>query len=58
MGRYSHCIYTCICSSICSDAIYYENSKKIGAEDVPKDERRTHKRTIPKFGGPAVILDF
>ena len=33
-------------------------AKKIGAEDVPKDERRTHKRTIPKFGGPAVILGF
>ena len=33
-------------------------AKKIGAVDVPKDERRMHKRTIPKFGGPAVILGF
>lgn len=33
-------------------------AKKIGAEDIPKDDRRTHKRTIPKFGGPAVILGF
>ena len=33
-------------------------AKKIGAEDIPKDKRRTHKRTIPKFGGPAVILGF
>lgn len=33
-------------------------AKKIGAVDIPKDERRTHKRAIPKFGGPAVILGF
>ncbi len=33
-------------------------AKKIGAVDIPKDERRTHKRSIPKFGGPAVILGF
>lgn len=31
---------------------------KIGAIDVPKDERRAHKKSIPKFGGPAVILGF
>ena len=33
-------------------------AKKIGAIDIPKDERREHKRSIPKFGGPAVILGF
>ena len=33
-------------------------AKKIGAVDVPKDERRAHKKAIPKFGGPAVILGF
>ena len=33
-------------------------AKKVGAVDIPKDERRTHKRAIPKFGGPAVILGF
>ena len=31
---------------------------KIGAVDIPKDERRMHKRAMPKFGGPAVILGF
>ena len=31
---------------------------KIGAIDIPKDERRAHKKSIPKFGGPAVILGF
>ena len=33
-------------------------ANKVGAIDVPKDERRAHKRTMPKFGGPAVILGF
>lgn len=31
---------------------------KIGAVDVPKDQRRMHKKSMPKFGGPAVILGF
>ena len=31
---------------------------KIGAVDIPKDERRMHKKSMPKFGGPAVILGF
>ena len=33
-------------------------AQKIGAVDVPKDERRMHKKSMPKFGGPAVILGF
>ena len=33
-------------------------AKKIGAVDVPKDQRRMHKKAMPKFGGPAVILGF
>ena len=31
---------------------------KVGAVDVPKDERRMHKKAMPKFGGPAVIVGF
>ena len=31
---------------------------KIGAIDIPKDERRMHKKAIPKFGGPAIIVGF
>lgn len=31
-------------------------AKKVGAVDVPKDKRRMHKKEMPKFGGPAVIL--
>ena len=33
-------------------------AKKVGAVDVPKDQRRMHKKAIPKFGGPAVIAGF
>ena len=33
-------------------------AKKIGAVDIPKDKRRMHHHTMPKFGGPAVILGF
>ncbi len=33
-------------------------AKKVGAIDIPKDERRAHKKAIPKSGGPAVILGF
>ena len=31
---------------------------KVGAVDIPKDKRRMHKKAMPKFGGPAVILGF
>ena len=30
-------------------------AEKIGAVDVPKDQRRMHTKKMPKFGGPAVI---
>ncbi len=33
-------------------------AQKVGAVDVPKDKRRMHKKAMPKFGGPAVILGF
>ena len=33
-------------------------ANKIGAIDIPKDERRMHKKPIPKFGGPAIIVGF
>lgn len=33
-------------------------ARKIGAIDVPKDERRMHNKPIPKFGGPAIIIGF
>ena len=31
-------------------------ANKIGAVDIPKDQRRMHTKAMPKFGGPAVIL--
>ena len=33
-------------------------AKKVGAIDIPQDKRRMHKKSMPKFGGPAVILGF
>ena len=31
---------------------------KVGAVDIPKDNRRMHSRPIPKLGGIAVICGF
>ena len=33
-------------------------ARKVGAVSVEKDERRMHRKAMPKFGGPAVILGF
>lgn len=33
-------------------------AEKIGAIDIPKDDRRMRKKSIPKLGGIAVILGF
>lgn len=33
-------------------------AKKIGAVDLPRDERRMHNKAMPKFGGPAIIIGF
>lgn len=33
-------------------------AKKVGAVDVPKDERRVHLKAMPKLGGIAVIAGF
>ena len=31
---------------------------KIGAIDVPKDNRRMHKKPVPRLGGLAIFLGF
>lgn len=33
-------------------------AKKVGAVSEEKEGRRAHRKTMPKFGGPAVILGF
>ena len=33
-------------------------ARKIGAIDIPKDERRMHKKPIPRLGGLSIILGF
>jgi UDP-GlcNAc:undecaprenyl-phosphate GlcNAc-1-phosphate transferase len=35
-----------------------EFAKRVGAMDVPKDERRMHKVPIPRMGGLAIFLGF
>ena len=30
---------------------------KIGAMDIPKDNRRMHKKAMPRFGGMAISLE-
>lgn len=33
-------------------------ARKIGAIDIPKDERRMHKKPIPRLGGLGIVLGF
>ena len=33
-------------------------ARKIGAMDIPKDERRMHKKPIPRLGGLGIVLGF
>ena len=33
-------------------------AKKIGAVDIPKDERRMRRKAIPKLGGIAIVAGF
>lgn len=41
-----------------STPIVMKLAYKIGAIDVPKDERRVHKTPIPLLGGLAIYLSF
>lgn len=33
-------------------------ARKVGAIDIPKDERRMHHQPIPRLGGLAIFLGF
>lgn len=33
-------------------------AEKIGAMDIPKDDRRVHDHPIPRMGGLAIIMGF
>lgn len=58
--------YVVICTSLLLSVIIafattplaIKFAHKIGAVDVPKDERRMHKRPIPLLGGLAIIIAF
>ena len=50
-----------VCAAVVSFAatpIIKVLAKKVGAMDVPKDERRMHKIPIPRMGGLAIFLGF
>ena len=50
-----------VCAAVLSFAatpIIKVLAKKVGAMDVPKDERRMHKIPIPRMGGLAIFLGF
>ena len=44
--------------SFLSTPIVKSFAYKLGAIDVPKDERRMHKVPIPRMGGLAIFLGF
>lgn len=44
--------------SFASTPIAYIMAKKVGAIDIPKDERRMHKKPIPRMGGVAIFYAF
>lgn len=61
---YSQIVYG-IASMICAALIAFSTTPsvrvlayKIGAVDVPKDDRRMHKVPIPRLGGLAIFLGF
>lgn len=50
-----------VCAAVVSFAatpIIKVLAKKVGAMDIPKDERRMHKIPIPRMGGLAIFLGF
>jgi UDP-GlcNAc:undecaprenyl-phosphate GlcNAc-1-phosphate transferase len=44
--------------SFCMTPLAKKIAHKIGAIDVPKDERRVHKKPIPRMGGLAIFIGF
>ena len=44
--------------SFCTTPLIKLLARKVGAMDVPKDERRMHHRPIPRMGGLALFLGF
>ncbi|MDR0876264.1 MAG: undecaprenyl/decaprenyl-phosphate alpha-N-acetylglucosaminyl 1-phosphate transferase [Clostridiales Family XIII bacterium] len=44
--------------SACATPLSIIIARKTGAMDVPRDERRMHKRPIPRLGGLAIFISF
>lgn len=56
MGKYIIPFITATIISLFMTPIAKKVAKKIGAIDVPKDERRVHKKPIPLLGGLAIYV--
>ena len=52
------CIATPFAISLGATPLSIRISRRTGAIDVPKDDRRMHKRPIPRLGGIAIFISF
>ncbi len=60
-----HSFFYLIAAALCAGLISFTTTPlarvfafKVGAVDVPKDERRMHNKPIPRLGGLAIFLGF
>lgn len=61
MSEYVKIILSFVCAFVCAFAstpLVKKLARKIGAIDVPKDDRRMHTDAIPLIGGLAICLGF
>ncbi|QZY55511.1 glycosyltransferase family 4 protein [Crassaminicella profunda] len=56
MNKYFFVFFIATIVSFCMTPLAKKLAYKVGAIDVPKDERRVHKKPIPRMGGLAIYL--
>ncbi|QXM06721.1 glycosyltransferase family 4 protein [Crassaminicella indica] len=58
MNKYFYVFFVAAVVSFCMTPLAKKIAHKVGAIDVPKDERRVHKKPIPRMGGLAIFWGF
>lgn len=58
MNKYFFVFFIAAMGSFLMTPLAKKLAYKVGAIDVPKDERRVHKKPIPRMGGVAIYLGF
>lgn len=58
MNKYFLVFFIAACSTFIMTPVVKKIAVKIGAMDVPKDDRRVHKTPIPRLGGLAIYVGF